>query len=64
MHDPEEVFHLLQIAHLSHNWQDLWPLRDRALAKLRDIAKEHEEKAPQAARPFTRPVVAQRAEDK
>ena len=42
MHDPEEVYHLLNIAHLSHNWQDLWPLRDRALNKLRQIAHEHE----------------------
>lgn len=55
MHDPQEVYHLLQIAHLSHNWQDLWPLRDRALAKLKQVAQEHEDK-PAAA--VVRPVLA------
>jgi hypothetical protein len=40
MTDPREVLELLQIADLSLKWPDLKPIGDRALDKLRMLAKE------------------------
>lgn len=40
MHDQlMETFYLLSIAKLAQDWPELHPLRDRAMEKLREIAK-------------------------
>lgn len=46
--DSEEIYRLLQIAHLAQNWPNLWPIRDRALEKLAEVAKApaHQEAKP------------------
>jgi hypothetical protein len=59
MHDTQEVFHLLSIAKLAHEWQELHPIRNRALEKLKEIAKEPAHKEPEhkePERPTARPV--------
>lgn len=50
-----EVYQLLQIASLSQQWPDLHPIRDRALEKLREIAKQpaHQEPKPAIKRSLT-----------
>lgn len=35
-----EVYQLLQIAKIAQDWPELHPIRDRALEKLKAIAKE------------------------
>lgn len=53
--DSEEIYRLLQIAHLSQQWQELWPIRDRAMEKLREIAKApaHQDPRPAIKRNLT-----------
>lgn len=70
MHDQlVETFYLLSIARLAQDWPELHPLRDRAMEKLRDIAKTpaHTTSAkPQEVppRPVVRPTQFRAAEDK
>jgi len=68
MHDQlMEAFYLLSIAHLAQDWPNLHPLRDRALEKLAEIAKQpaHTLAKPESATP-ARPFQATRrtTEDK
>lgn len=49
MHDTAEVLQLLQIADLAKNWQELRPLHDRAMEKLREIAKAPAHQDPKPA---------------
>ena len=63
MHDQlMETFYLLSIAKLAQDWPELHPLRDRALEKLREIAKTpaHATPAIQQADPIRRPAMAPR----
>jgi len=68
MHDQlMETFYLLSIAHLAQDWPNLHPLRDRALEKLAEIAKQpaHTLAKPESAsqaRPFQ--ATRRTAEDK
>jgi hypothetical protein len=45
MHDASEILILLQIADLAKEWPELRPLHDRAMEKLREIAKQPGHKA-------------------
>lgn len=73
MHDQlVETFYLLSIAKLAQDWPELHPLRDRAMEKLRDIAKTpaHTTSAKpppqevQTPRPVVRPQFTRTSEGK
>lgn len=58
-----EVYQLLQIATLAQQWPELHPIRDRALEKLRGIAKEpaHTPPEPKTSSAPTQPVTYRRS---
>jgi hypothetical protein len=56
MHDTAEILALLQIADIAKNWPELLPIHNRALEKLREIAKAPAHRDP----PKPEPVIAKR----